>query len=141
MEIKPLKEFLLGIIKGQIHSAHYLCDLKEDLLEELSFLRDVFVMNRYPMKLVNEVINKSWEEETIKSILREHPISTNDKAKKSEYYDILHVPYIQGFTENLQKKMRRFNVGMVPKKGDTIKRAICHLKQEIPRMQQKNRDI
>jgi hypothetical protein len=28
---------------------------------------------------------------------------------------------------------------MVPKKGDTIKRAICHLKQKIPRMQQKNR--
>jgi len=53
------KSFLLGIIKGQIHRAHYLCDLKEDLMEELSFLRDVFVMNSYPLKLVTEVINKS----------------------------------------------------------------------------------
>jgi hypothetical protein len=80
-------------------------------------------MNSYPLKLVSltEVINKSWEKETKKSILREQPISMNEKAKKSEYYDILHVPYIQGFTENLQKKLRRFNVGMVPKKGDTIK--------------------
>ena len=53
------KSFLLGIIKGQIHRAHYLCDLKEDLMEELSFLRDVFVMNSYPLKLETEVINKS----------------------------------------------------------------------------------
>ena len=29
------KTFLLGIIKSIIHRAHYLCDLKEDLLEEL----------------------------------------------------------------------------------------------------------
>ena len=86
------KSFLLEIIKGQIHRAHYLCDLKEDLMEELSFLRDVFVMNSYPLKLVNEVIGKSSEKELIKAILREHPIST-----------------------------------------------ICHLKQKIPRMQQKNR--
>ena len=43
------KSFLLGIVKGQTHRAHYFCDLKEDLLEELSFLRDVFVMNGYPL--------------------------------------------------------------------------------------------
>jgi hypothetical protein len=54
------KSFLLGIVKGQTHRAHYFCDLKEDFLEELSFLRDVFVMNGYPLRLVNEVINNSW---------------------------------------------------------------------------------
>ena len=64
------KSFLLGIIKGQIHRAHYLCDLKEDLMEELSFLRDVFVMNSYPLKLVNEVINKSWEEQSGVEVLQ-----------------------------------------------------------------------
>ena len=30
---------------------------------------------------------------------------------------------------------------MVPKKGDTIKKAICHLKQKIARMQQKTESI
>ena len=60
------KSFLLGIVKGQTHRAHYFCDLKEDLLEELSFLRDVFVMNGYPLRLVSEVINNSWAKETKK---------------------------------------------------------------------------
>ena len=110
------KSFLLGIIKGQTHRAHYFCDLKEDLLEELSFLKDVFVMNGYPLHLVKGVINKSWEKETIKTILKENPLPENDQKKKG-YYDILHAPYIQGFTENLQKKLRRFNIGMVHKKG------------------------
>ena len=132
------KSFLLGIIKGQTHRAHYFCDLKEDLLEELSFLKDVFVMNGYPLHLVQGVINKSWEKETIKTILKENPLPENDQKKKG-YYDILHAPYIQGFTENLQKKLRRFNIGMVHKKGDTIKQIICHTKQKVPKMQQKNR--
>ena len=91
--------------------------------------------------MMNEVINKSWEKETIKYTLGDHPISTNEKTKKSEYNDILHVPYIQGFAENLQKKLQTFTVGMVPKKGDTINKAICHLKQNIPRMQQKTESI
>jgi len=129
----------LGIVKGQTHRAHYFCDLKEDLLEELSFLRDVFVMNGYPLRLVNEVINNSWAKETKKSILRDNPTHANEEKKRSEYYDILHAPYIQGFTENLQKKLRNFNIGIVHKKVDSIKQAICHMKQKIPRTQQKNR--
>jgi len=133
------KSFLLGIVKGQTHRAHYFCDLKEDLLEELSFLRDVFVMNGYPLRLVNEVINNSWAKETKKSILRDNPTHANEEKKRSEYYDILHAPYIQGFTENLQKKLRNFNIGIVNKKGESIKQAICHMKQKIPRTQQKNR--
>ena len=39
----------------------------------------------------------------------------------------------------MQKKLRKFNVGMVHKKGDTIKQIICHTKQKVPKMQQKNR--
>ena len=91
----------MGIIKGQAHRTHYVCDLKEDLLEELSFLRDVFVMNGYPLRLVSEVTNSSWVKETKKSILRDNPAPATEAKKHSEHYDILHTPYIQGFTENL----------------------------------------
>ena len=130
------KSFLLGIIKGQTHRAHYFCDLNEDLIEELGFLRDVFVMNGYPLRIVNEIINNSWAKETKKSILRDHPTHETEEKKKSE--DILHAPYIQGFTENLQKKLQRFNIGIVNKKGNSIKQALCHMKQKIPRTQQMN---
>ena len=97
-------------------------------------------MNGYPLHLVQGVINKSWEKETIKTILKENPLPENDQKKKG-YYDILHAPYIQGFTENLQKKLHRLNIGMVHKKGDTIKQIICHTKQKVSKMQQKNVSI
>ena len=37
------KNMLLGVLKGLIHRAHVLCDLKEDLLEELALLKNVFI--------------------------------------------------------------------------------------------------
>ena len=58
------KSFLLGIIKGQTHRAHYFCDLKEDLLEELSLLRDVFVMNGYHKYILGERDNKNNPQRT-----------------------------------------------------------------------------
>ena len=43
---------LLGMLKGLIHRAHVLCDLKEDLIEELDLLKNVFVSYGYPEHLV-----------------------------------------------------------------------------------------
>ena len=53
----------LGVLKGLIHRAHLLCDLKDDLLDELNLLRNVFVSNGYPYKLVNKTVNESWSSE------------------------------------------------------------------------------
>ena len=63
------KNLLLGVLKGLIHRAHKLCDLREDLLEELALLRNVFISNGYPEKLVRETLNKSWEAETLKAVI------------------------------------------------------------------------
>ena len=63
---------------------------------------------------MSEVINNSWAKETKKSILRDHPTHKNEKKKKLEYY-------------------------FVNKKGNTIKQAICHMRQKIPKEQQKNK--
>jgi len=51
---------LLGVLKGLIHRAHVLCDKKEDLLEELALLKDVFLSNGYPEKLVLKTLEDSW---------------------------------------------------------------------------------
>ena len=48
------KNLLLGVMKGLIHRAHVLCDEKQDLLDELSLLRDVLIANGYPEKLVKD---------------------------------------------------------------------------------------
>ena len=55
-------------MKGLIHQEHLLCDEKEDLMEELCLLRDVFISNGYPVKLVKETLDKSWEEETLRAV-------------------------------------------------------------------------
>ena len=44
------KNCKLGGLKGLIHQAHLLCDLKEDLLSELNLLQDVFISNGHPRK-------------------------------------------------------------------------------------------
>jgi hypothetical protein len=53
------KNCKLGVLKGLIHRAHLLCDHKENLLCELNLLRDVFISNGYPNKLVETTIHKS----------------------------------------------------------------------------------
>ena len=64
------KNMLLGVLKGLIHRAHVICDLKEDLLEELDLLKDVFIGNGYPEHLVTKTLNESWPRETLKAVLK-----------------------------------------------------------------------
>ena len=92
-------------MKGLIHRAHVLCDEKQDLLDELSLLRDVFIADGYPEKLVNNTLEKSWEVETLKAVL----VGVQQEVKaenQKEYYDVLHAPYVQGFSESLQRKLK-----------------------------------
>ena len=93
----------MGIVKGQTHRAHYFCDLKENLLEELSFLRDVFVMNGYPLRLMNEVINNSWAKETKKSILRDSPTHAIEESKDQNTM----MPSMHHITKILQRIYKR----------------------------------
>ena len=61
---------LLGVMKGLIHRAHVICDLKENLLEELDLLRNVFIRNGYLEKLVVKTLQESWPREALKAVLK-----------------------------------------------------------------------
>ena len=124
------KNLLLGVLKGLIHRAHKLCDLREDLLEELALLRNVFISNGYPEKLVRETLNKSWEAETLKAVIVGVEQEVN-LEKSKEYVDVLHAPYIKGFSEGLQRKLNKIGIGYVPKKGETLYSNLCKLKQKV----------
>ena len=54
---------LLGVLKGLIYRAHVLCDLKENLTEELDLLKNVFISNGVPgafgRKNITEVLAKA----------------------------------------------------------------------------------
>ena len=106
-----------------IHRAHLLCDLKDDLLDELQLLKDVFISNGYPSKLVEKTIKDSWRidlEKELKNTMKdsnehfeEHP------PDDSGYYDIFHAPYIAGFSERLAKDLKTLNIGVTFQKGRT----------------------
>ena len=77
-------------------------------------------MNGYPLKLVMRTIEDSWKTETKKTVMREMQQSFDEEEQKEEYFEVLHTPYINGFTERLQKKLKPFNIGFVHKKSETI---------------------
>ena len=126
----------LGVLKGLIHRAHLLCDLKEDLLDELNLLRDVFISNGYPCKLVQRTMNESWSTELKKSIMEEF----EESEENHEFFDVLHAPYVQGFTERLQKELKKFGIGFVMKKGVTLASLLCKLKQKTEKEDRKDLD-
>ena len=128
------KNCKLGILKGLIHRAHLLCDQKEDLLSELNLLKDVFISNGYPKKLVEKTIKNSWKvelEKQLKALVleqnEENP-HAEQEVEDSGYYDTLHIPYIAGFAEKLAKDLRVVNVGVTFQKGRTIFNSVCKLK-------------
>ena len=126
------KNCKLGVLKGLIHRAHQLCDLKEDLLNELQLLRDVFVSNGYPRKLVERTINNSWKVELKKEIYaslhEEDILHQNEEEENPGYFETLQAPYIAGFSERLAKDLNCINVGVTFKKGHTLSNSFCKLK-------------
>ena len=88
----------MGVLKGLIKRAHRLCDLKEDLEEELSLLRDIFISNGYPVYRVNETFkNYKPSNETYEEVM-------NPIAIEQQYVgrDVICAPYIPGFSEKMQ---------------------------------------
>ena len=136
------KNCKLGVLKGLIHRAHQLCDLKEDLLCELQLLRDVFVSNGYPRKLVERTINNSWKVELKKQIYasldEEDILHQNEEDENPGYFETLQAPYIAGFSERLAKDLNCINVGITFRKGHTLSNSFCRLKPPCSHDMRKN---
>ena len=77
-----------------------LCDKKGDLLEELALLKDVFLSNGYPGKLVLKALKDSWAKETLKAVLKGVKQEVKVEKTKDSYFEVLHAPYKKGFSEN-----------------------------------------
>ena len=125
---------LLGVLKGLIHRAHVICDEKEDLLEELELLRNVFICNGYPDHLVSATLEETWSRETLKAVLRgvQQDVELMGMGGKEKDYDeVMRAPYVKGFSEGLQRKLRKVKIGFVAMKKETIYSNLCKLKQTV----------
>jgi hypothetical protein len=97
----------------------------------------LFISNGYPEKLVLKTIEKSWESETLKAALSETGAVVENNERK-DIFDVFHAPYVEGFSEGLQKKLKKLGIGFVPKKGITLYNHLCQLKQKKSNDQQKD---
>ena len=61
---------LLRVLKGLMHWAHAIYDRKEDLLEELDLLKNVFISNKYAEQLVAKTfqVHMSRPRETLQDV-------------------------------------------------------------------------
>ena len=100
--------------------------MKEDLLEELDVLKNVFVRNGYAEQLVTKNLQESWPRETVKAVLK-----GVCKLKMERIILRFSMKYIKGFTEGLQRRLRNLTIGFVPKRRETICTNLCKLKQKV----------
>ena len=49
-------------------------------------------------------------------------------ANQKDFFDVVHGPYVNGLSERLQRKLKKFNIGFVLKKGETLHLKVCKLK-------------
>ena len=99
-------------------------------MEELELLKNVFISNGYPEKLVLKTLKESWAKEALKAVLVGIEQDVVIEEQRKDYVEVLHAPYVKGFTEGLQRKLKKLNVGVVQKKGETLYSNLCKLKQK-----------
>jgi hypothetical protein len=86
------------------HCAHLLCNQQEDFLFELNLLRDHFISNGYPKKLVKTAVKKSWKielEKEMKALLLEQIRNNKRRQVISTMFSMHHIS--QDFQSSWQK--------------------------------------
>ena len=70
------EETLIGSVKTLIFRAHQLCDLEEDLNDELNFLKDTFISNDFPPDIIDRVFKSYKPGELKKDYVEESDLET-----------------------------------------------------------------
>ena len=78
----------------------------------------MFIGNGYPEHLVTKTLNESWPRETLKAVLKGVQQDVEVENQK-DFFEVLHALYVKGFSKGLQRKLRKLQIGLVPKKNKT----------------------
>ena len=55
-----------------------------------------------------------------------------------DMFEVLYSPYVRGFSEGLQRKLRRLQIGLVPMREETLHTNLCKLKQKLDFVESKD---
>ena len=65
-------------------------------------------------------------------------LEDKQNKKDEDYLNVLHAPYIQEFSEKIQKELSKLDIGFVMKKGKTLQSELCKLKPKRSKEKCKN---
>lgn len=97
--------------------------------EEIIFLTDIIISNDYPLEDVDKIVENY-------SITDKQSDEGEDEEQKKD--DVIFVPYLPKMSEKLQKKLRKLNVKLVFKKGQTEGNLIMNAKIKKDTIRRKN---
>ena len=99
----------LSTIKTLTRRAKTICTDKEDLKEELNYIRKTMLLNEFPKSLIERTITKT---------LHNH----NNKKKENENENMIrmYIPYEKGISENISRVCRKFNVQLVHTRNKSL---------------------
>ena len=117
------KEILIGTMKTLIFRAHKLCDLQEDLQDELLFLKGTFISNDFPPRVVDRIFST---------------YKPGEKQKMESFDYTLCLPFVPGFSENLKRELQKQGIRVAFRKGQTLESLLCRLKFREPITNSKN---
>ena len=93
-------------------------------------MKNIFISHGYPEHLVLKPLRESWQRETLKAVLK-RSATASEVENEQNYFEVLHAPYVKGFTEGLQRRLRRLSVGFVPKRRETLYTNLCKMKTKV----------
>ena len=103
-------------MKTLIYRAYDLCTLREDREEELEFLKDTFIANDCPVKVVDSVFQKYIPH-------KYKPQPNKEKPKHQIDFDkVINLPFIRGFSEKVKREMQKEGITVVFGKGKLLKK-------------------
>ena len=73
-------------------------------------------------------MRESWPRETMKAVLKGIQQDIQVENNKKDYFEVLHAPLARGFLEGLQRKLRRLQIGLAPRRKETLYTNLCNLK-------------
>ena len=92
--------------------------LKEGRDKELEFLKNTFIVNDCPPRLVDGIFKKY--------IPRRHDANyDNTKEKKEDYEKVLSLPFIKVFSDRVRRDLVKEGVKELFKKGQTLEKMLC----------------
>ena len=114
---------LTGVMRGMHNRALRICD-NTSRQPEMEHLARVFEAYGFPEKLVRKTLTKPQRQQT-RETEEEEPLKT------------LHLPYVRGLSEKIEKTCGSIEVKAIFKPQSTLKQQLVRVKQKTPKEKKK----